>query len=193
MQVNEVLEKITDRNTPVVGCIARNGDRLYHNLEGMGMDCAKIADTMDDLLNVSDFLEGCGEASMDTVLAEYDGNCLIGQRVDDSLLVTVSDHLHRAGFKKLQVGLSLQSRMLTKAMAETPAPEMAPAPSPEPAPVAETAPQPAAPAAKSGSTWAKLVNAVVASAPTEPAEQAAPEVNAEGKKRRVYRGQVYYE
>ena len=186
MQVSEVLNKITERNAPVVGCIARKGDRVYHNLEAFDMNVEQLADTVEDLLNISEML-GHDDAPVDTVFSEYDGNCLIGQRVDDSILVTVSDSLHRAGFKKLQVGLSLQTRLLKKAMDETPVPSPEEA-SAAPAPEAEAQEQKGPDAPKS--TWSKLISAVVAS----PQEVAAPApADTAGKKRRVYRGQVYYD
>ena len=190
MPVAEVLDKITERNAPVVGCIARKDGRIFHNLDGFDVDFGRIADTMEDLLSVSDFLDD-GSAKIDTVFTEYDGNCLIGQRIDDSVLVTVTDHVERAGFKKLQVGLSLQSRLLKKALDEA---------ADEPEPIAEPVaaePIEAEPAAKpnesSKSAWSKLLNAVVASTPEETAAPAQDDAAIAGKKRKVYRGQVYYE
>lgn len=184
MQVTDVLEKITDRNAPVIGCIARKGAALHHNLDGFDMDHGKIADTMDDLLAVTGYLDA-GEAEVDTVITEFDGNCLIGQRVDDVLLVTVADRLQRAGFKKLQVGLSLQTRLLSKTMDDveaTPAPVAAPAPAAEPKKA--EAPK---------SAWGRFVKAIVAEAPEAPAVSAADAEANKGKTRKMYRGQVYYE
>lgn len=199
MQVTDILDKITERNTPVIGCIARKGARMHHNLGDFDLDCDQIADTMQDLLSIADFIED-GGSKIDTVFSEYDGQCLIGQRIDDALLVTVSDHLQRGGFKKLQVGLSLQTRMLSKAIDEAPelappaplaeetmaAPEPAPQPEEVEAPLPEAAPEPK-------SAWNRLLQAVGPKVTTPDPEVEAEPVNTEGKKRRVYRGQVYYE
>lgn len=188
MQVTDVLDRITERNPAVVGCIARKGEQLHHNLADFNLDCTKIADTVEDLLAVSDLLEGM-DTSADTVLTEYDGNCLVGMRIDGNLLVAVSDHMQRAGFKKLQVGLSLQTRLLTKALDDAPAPDAVNTPTPKAQPQpdevnpSETARQ---------STWTRILRAVVAEVPEMSGEAAAPE-NTEGKTRKMYRGQVYYE
>lgn len=196
MQVNEILDKITERNAPVVGCIARKGNKMHHNLEDFGLDCGRIADTVQDLLSISDLIED-GGSKIDTVFTEYDGHCLIGQRIEDSLLVTVSDHVQRAGFKKLQVGLSLQTRMLSKALDEAPEMVVEAAPEPVAEPEVEAvAEPPAAPervieAPKKKSAWNSLMRAV-GSAPAESAAEETP-VNTEGKTRKVYRGQVYWE
>ena len=187
MQVNEILDKITERNAPVLGCIARKGDTMHHNLDNLDLDCGKIADAVQDLLAISDIIVD-GDTKPDTVMAEYNGHCLIGQRIEDSLLVAVSDHIQRAGFKKLQVGLSLQTRTLSKALDEAPAvaaaeptptePEKAEAPAPTDAEVKKSA-------------WNNILRAVGVR-PEGPAEP-EPEVNTEGKVRKVYRGQVYWE
>lgn len=202
MQVTEILDKITERNTPVIGCIVRKGDRLHHNLDGYDLDCAHIADTVQDLLSIADLIED-GGSQIDTVFSEYDGQCLIGQRIDDSLLVTVSDHLQRGGFKKLQVGLSLQTRMLSKALDKAPADVAAAKPAAAAEPV-DAAPstevhvkvdtESAQEAPSTGSAWdwmKRAVGAKAADSPSAPTE--AEPVNTEGKKRRVYRGQVYWE
>lgn len=188
MQVHDVLNRITERNPAVVGCIVRSEADLHHNLEDFNLDCSKIADTVEDLLAVSDLLEGM-DAKADTVLTEYDGNCLVGMRVDGNLLVAVSDHMQRAGFKKLQVGLSLQTRLLSKALDEAPAQDAinTPIPKEQPQPAEVTPAED-----KPKSAWSKLLRAVVADVPEGPAEATQPE-NTEGKTRKMYRGQVYYE
>lgn len=201
MQVTEILDKITQRNTPVIGCIARKGDQLHHNLGDFDLDCAQIADTMQDLLPIADLIED-GGPEIDTVFSEYDGQCLIVQRIEDTLLVTVSDHLHRGGFKKLQVGLSLQTRLLSKAMdAEqqpihpaAPIAQAEPVAQAEPAPGQEdqTAPSPEG-APEPPSAWHRLLQAVAPKQGNSSRVEDVGPVNAEGKTRRVYRGQVYYE
>lgn len=187
MQIEEVLGKITERNAPVVGCIARKGNKLYHNLDDFGLECEEIVDKVNDLLSISDLLDG-GESEVDTVIAEFDGHNLIGQRIDDSILVTVADHLQRAGLKKLQVGLSLQSRMLSKALDAAPDNK-----TPNETLGAIKAKEATAKVAeddKKKSTWGNLMNAVIAQAPEAPE---ATDANTEGKVRRIYRGQVFYE
>jgi hypothetical protein len=181
MAVKDVLDKITERNSDVVGCIAVRGDRVYHNLDAFEVDCTRISETMADLLAISDMVDEM-EEPVSSVFTEYDGNCIVAQRMDDDLLIAVTDHLQRGGYKKLQVGLSLQARLLGKALEEDAAlpADVIPAAEPEKA-VATSA---------LGSTWSKLVSAVVAPVPDAPAPVSE---NTEGKKKRYYRGQVYYE
>lgn len=189
MSVVSILDKITERNTDIVGCIAIKEDRMYHNLEAFDMDCDKIAETVGDLMAVSDLLEVMDD-QVNTVLTEYDGNCLVGQRVDENIVIAVTDHLHRGAYKKLQVGLSLQGRLLTKALDEA----ASLPPDVIPTPVAEAPAEPTKPAAPEApkSRWSKLVGAVVATAPDAPEPAAEDPANA-GKTKKFYRGQVYYE
>ena len=219
MQVIDVLNKITERNAPVVGCVARSGEQLFHNLEDFDLDCAQIADTIDELLALTSYLED-EDDDCDTVYAQYDRHCVIGQRVGDSTLVAVTDHLQRAGFKKLQVGLSLQSRLLAKALNE--APQVLSEPS---TPAAEDQPETTSESSKTD-RLEKLKSSLAAAASTnrsvgeepepttdEPEVAAEPDVVAQSdgepldqvieepveepvekpKVRRVYRGTVYWE
>ena len=164
MQVQEVLDKITDKNAAIVGCIAKSGDKIYHNLGDYGIDQTVVAETVSDMLDLTATLgDHCVE--LNTVFTEYDGHCVLGQRVGDDLLVAVTEHLQSAGYKKLQVNLSLQTRMLTRALE-----------------AAANAPQ--------------VVEAAPAPAPTpEPAAQATPAEDPakKGKRRRVYRGVVFWD
>lgn len=191
MAVQEILDKITARNDEVVGCIAMKEDRLYHNLDDFDVDCGKIADTMGDLLALSDMLDDMDEP-VNTVLTEYDGNCLVAQRIDGNLLVAVADHLQRGGYKKLQVGLNLQGRFLSKALEEAAAlpADVVPA-APTAQPKFEETPEPEG----GGNAWSKMLKAVVAPVNTTADSQAAideAEAN-KGKTKKFYRGQVYYE
>ena len=189
MSVHGILEKITERNSEVVGCIAEKDGQLYHNLDAFPMDCDKIAETMGDLLAVSDLLEDMDEP-VNTVLTEYDGNCLVAQRIDGNMLIAVADHLHRGAYKKLQVGLSLQGRLLTKALEDegSPAPAEAEAKAdlPEDTLAVETKPE-----APEKGKWSKLLNSVVGQAPEAPASADADDTK--GKVKKYYRGQAYYE
>lgn len=166
MQVQEVLDKITDKNAAIVGCIAKSGDDIYHNLGDYGIDQTVVAETVTDMLDITATLgDHCVE--LNTVFTEYDGHCVLGQRVGDDMLIAVTEHLQSAGYKKLQVNLSLQTRMLTRALEDA-----AKAPTPAPAPVA-AAPAPA----------------------PEPVAEAKPEEDPakKGKRRRVYRGVVFWD
>lgn len=180
MQVVEVLDKITERNAPIVGCIVKSDKGVFHNLEDYyALDCNQVADTVQELLDVTEYLEQ-ETGSIDTVWTEFDGHCVIGNRAGDDVLIAVTGHLQRAGVKKLQVGLSLQTRMLTKALEES-----------DPAVTAEPV---AAPAAAVETTAVAPEPAYEEpEAVAEPEVEAAPVDENKGKKRRVYRGQVYWE
>ncbi len=183
MSVVEVLDKITERNNPVIGCLAKTGDSVYHNLNDYDLNHDQILGNIDELLELAALLDSdAGE--FNSVAAEFDGNTIIGQRIDEGTVLVVADHLPRAGLKKLQVGLALQTRMLSKALSESKAEPAPSIPVAAAAPVAEAAPAPAP---------AEVAPAPAAEAPAEaPAEAAADEDPNKGKTKRVYRGQVYW-
>jgi len=172
MSVQDVLQKITHRNEPVIGCIVRSGDAVHHNLTCYGVDCDEIVDSMSDVLDLTAALdEGGGE--IDTVWSEFDGNSLVAQRIGDATLVALTDRIPRPGFKKLQVNLSLQTRLLAKALKSKDTSE------------ADTAPTPSAP----------LQSAAPPIGEThQPADDASdPADGPPKKKKRFYRGSVYWE
>lgn len=163
MSMQEVLNKITDKNTAIVGCVAKSGDRIFHNLDDYDIEHGVIAESVSDMFDLASTLgDHCVDLS--SLFSEYDGHCVIGQRVGDGMLVAVTEQLQRAGYKKLQVNLSLQTRLLAKAMEEAPAED------PAVASVLKATAKPAAP---------------------EPAA-AAVDPN-KGKRRRMYRGVVFWE
>lgn len=191
MQVVEILNKITERNAPVIGCIAQRGDRMYQNLGDFGLDCAVIADKVSDLIMIAELL-GTTDSPIETIITEYDGHSLIAQQIGEVTLISITEHLPRAGFKKLQVGLSLQTRMLGKAFDTSDAPETPVAAKPEPRPAEVVSSEPKAEAGLMGT-----LSSLVSSVGSKPAEGVSssdePPPGMEGKKRRVYRGQVFWE
>lgn len=205
MQIQDILQNVTDRNAPVLGCIARSGDKMFHNLDDFGLDCTKIADSVDELFHLTSMLDDEDANPLNIVFAEFDGHSLLGQRVDDSLMIAVADHLQRGAYKKLQVGLSMQARMMVKALADAPTPEpvAAPEPTPEPeAPAKDEAelvatpdnPKKAEPA-KGGLGALRALGSVFGSSGPETSSQSdgSDDPANAGKRKRVYRGQVYWE
>ncbi|MEL6520764.1 MAG: hypothetical protein AAFQ66_07355 [Pseudomonadota bacterium] len=203
MQIDDVLNKITDRNAPVIGCIAKSNSKVFHNLADYDIDCGEIVETVEELMTLTGYIDEADEDNHDfeTVYAEFDGQCLMGQRVDDHILVAVTDHLQRSGFKKLQVGLSLQTRLLVKALEDSPA-ETVVSPDPEPqAEEPENAPAPARRFAGRQSSRSAGGSGLIPplkrtseeAAPEAEAAPAAEEPSQKGKTRRVYRGTVYWE
>lgn len=197
MQIQSILQTVTDRNDPVLGCIARSGSKMFHNLDDYGLDCESIADSVEELFQLTTMLDEDEENPLSIVFAEYDGHSLLGQRVDDNLMIAVADHLQRGAYKKLQVGLSMQARMIAKAMAEAPEPAAAP-----PVKEAAAAPQeatqetPREPAAKqparTGFGALRALGSVLGTSGASADDGANDPANA-GKTKRVYRGQVYWE
>ncbi len=128
MQVTEVLDKISEHNAPVIGCIAAAKGQVFQNLNGYDLNCALIADKVRDIMELSALAGEEGADPFETVMIEYDGHSLVVNRMTDGLLIVISEHLQHGAFKKLQVGLSLQARMLDKALADMPDAMMLPVP-----------------------------------------------------------------
>jgi hypothetical protein len=190
MHIQELLQTITDRNAPVLGCIARSGDKMFHNLDDFGLDCEKIAESVEDLFHLTTMLDDEEAEPLTVIFAEYDGHSLVGQRVDDGLMVAVADHLQRGAYKKLQVGLSMQARMMSKALANAPATVATPAPAAAPVPETTSGPVPANSAFNAFRALGSLLG-TVSEAPKSEIDEA--EMLRQGKRKRVYRGQVYWD
>lgn len=128
MHVTEVLDKISQHNAPVIGCIASAKGQLFQNLNGYDLNCATIAEKVRDILEFSALTCEDSADPFESIMIEYDGHSLVVNRMQDGILIVISEHLQHGAFKKLQVGLTLQSRMLDKALAEMPAPMSLPVP-----------------------------------------------------------------
>lgn len=195
MSVEQLLTKIQDYNAGVRGCVFSSGQRVHHSLTGNyeiidASEFAELADRMLDLGDAAPELDG----GTDTAFLEYESHSVFMRRVDEGILVVLTDPMNLTGFKKINVGINLFLKPLSKALKE-PQPEAQPA---------------AAPAASGSNPMRLRANDPIlrqrTAAPEAPAAEAAPEPAVEDvpryarteppeapvkKKKRFYRGVEY--
>lgn len=119
MSVETVLGKMITHNADVLGCIATHGGKIHHNLpDRYGLvDSEAVAEYASLMFEASDALETDHEA-FDQIFMEYDGHSVYARRLDDGVLVLLTDKVSRARFKKAQVGVNLFMKPLKRALAE---------------------------------------------------------------------------
>lgn len=134
MSVEVVLDKLTANNASVLGCIASHEGRMYHNLPDLYtlVDIQDVSEKMGLIFGASDALETDHDA-FDQVFLEYETHGLYGRRLDQGLLILLTQPMKRSQFKKSQVGVNLFLKPLSKAMqTEATQPVDVPAPESEP-------------------------------------------------------------
>lgn len=176
MSIEAVLDKIVDHNSDIHACILASGDKVYHNLSGpyQMVDPDMFSERARNMLAVTGLMED-DRMEAGTAFVEYDQHSLlIKQLNEDDTLILINDHMARAGFKKLQVGVNLFVKPLERAKAELAKAER------EATPLVADRSEATSPVPSRAK-------------PSEPAAPEAEAENHEGKKKRVYRGVVFWE
>ncbi|MFK7941882.1 MAG: hypothetical protein AB8B85_03045 [Paracoccaceae bacterium] len=134
MSVETVLQKLTAHNSGVIGCIATHGEQLHELMPEKYdlIDSAAVAERVNLVFAASDALE-TEHDPFDQVFLEYEAHGLYARRLEDGVLVLVTDPMQRAQFKKAQVGVNLFLKPLSKALSDAPLP-----PAEEPVEAAKT-------------------------------------------------------
>lgn len=119
MSVQTVLEKLTAHNAGIVGCIATHGTQLHQNLPDQYelLDSDTIAERVNLMFEATDQLE-TDHDPFDQLFLEYDAHGLYARRLEDGVLVLVTEPMQRAQFKKAQVGVNLFLKPLKRALSE---------------------------------------------------------------------------
>lgn len=187
MLIEAVLDKIVDHNVDVQACILASGDNVYHNLSGAYevVDPKAISDRALNMLAITELLED-EQCEAGTAFVEYDDHSLMVKSLnDDDTLILINGHMARAGFKKLQIGINLFIKPLERAKAEAAraAREAIPL-------VAERENS-----VKHGLAAPREEEAQKVETAAEPVVPPSPDGNPEhaGKKKRIYRGVVFWE
>ena len=120
MSVETVLEKIRSHNPDVLGCIVKRGDELWLNLPEMYdlIDADEVTEHAENMFTLTDGLETEHEA-FDQMFLEFENHSIFARKIDDGLLFLLSKPMERPQFKKLQVGVNLFLKPLSRAMQET--------------------------------------------------------------------------
>lgn len=125
MSVETVLDKISNHNSDIIGCIATRGDRVFHNLPGayQVVDARALTEHAANMFTVMEEL-GSENPEFSQVFMEYQGHSVYAKRLDDGVLALVNKPIHRGLFKKMQIGVNLFIKPLKAALdAPEPAPE----------------------------------------------------------------------
>ena len=179
MSIETVLDKIVDHNVDVQACILASGDKIYHNLTGVNemIDVEAVCERAQNMLAITELLED-DQCLANTAFVEYDDHSLIVKSInDDDTLILINGHMARAGFKKLQVGINLFTKPLERAKADTARAEREAKPL-----VAE----------RDLVATRDVPQKKVETVPDEVEVSADPEDHT-GKKKRIYRGVVFWE
>lgn len=121
MSVQTVLEKLTAHNAGIIGCLATHGSQLHRNLPARYelLDSDSIAERVNLMFDATEQLE-TEHDGFDQLFLEYESHALYARRLDDGVLILITEPMERAQFKKAKVGVNLFLKPLKKALAETP-------------------------------------------------------------------------
>lgn len=119
MSVETVLKKICDHNKVVLGCIASHGDSVYKELPAMYdmIDADSMREHAENVFTLMDGLEP-GEGAFDQMFMEFQSHSVAARRLEDGVLVLISEPIPRSEFKKTQVGVNLFLKPLRRALDE---------------------------------------------------------------------------
>lgn len=131
MSVEMVLDKIKAHNADVLGCIAKRGDDIWGNLPEIYelVDTGEVTEHAENVFALTEGLES-EHAPFDQMFLEFENHSIFARKVEDGLLFLLSKPMERSQFKKMQLGVNLFLKPLSRAMDQTQQAE----PEPEPAP-----------------------------------------------------------
>lgn len=146
MAVNAVLDQIVQRYPEVIGALVHNEGNVYHNLQAPYdlVSAETVMETFAQIFELTGTLEEEGHSFSDMIL-DFDTHSFVLRVIEnDALLVILTGPSQRGQLVKLQVGLGLFARQVSKALnsSDAPAPaEKAAAVVDEKAPAVEAAPE----------------------------------------------------
>lgn len=148
MQIDAVLNKISNQNEDIIAAMVLREGATYHNLSGPYdlLNPGDILGALEDAFDLGSEIDVDG-MDMGDILLGFDEHSLIARRLDNGILAVLTKQMRRQHLLKLQVGLGLASRALERAFTETPpaavSPEaVVPKAEVQAQPVAEVAPTP---------------------------------------------------
>ena len=117
MSVETVLDKISNHNSHVLGCVAAHKGRVHHNLPGLYelVEANAVSEYASIMFEATDALE-TGQDAFDQMFLEYEGHSIYARRLGDGVLVLVNEPMQRANFRRMQVGVNLFIKPLTAAL-----------------------------------------------------------------------------
>ena len=139
MSLRDALNKITARHPDVLGVMVRLDGDVTHTLESPYdmLPVSTIMENFADMLEQLEMLAEDGHPFTD-ILLDYDNHSVVLRALDHGVLAILTPRLHRSQLVKLQVGLGLFGKAITKAYQETKT--AAPQQTPEPAPTIQAVP-----------------------------------------------------
>jgi|GEM_PF-3404911 len=123
MSVEELLTKVSKHNSSICACVLSHGDQYHHTLTGNYeiIDPEELVELADNMLVLAESAPELGDQG-DTAFVEYQNHSVFARRIDDNVLVVLTEPMNMSGFKKIHVGINLFMKPLKKALAESAAP-----------------------------------------------------------------------
>lgn len=127
MSVEAVLNKISEHNSDVLGCIAVHDGKVFANLPDMYdlVDTKSVIERAENMLMLTDGLD-TGHDPFDQLFLEYEHHSVFARRLDDGVLLLLNKPMERSRFKKVQIGVNLFLKPLAKALQAADQPESKP-------------------------------------------------------------------
>ena len=127
MSVEAVLEKISAHNSDVLGCIAKQGDRIYANLPELYdlIDRSEVAEQAENLFAMADSLDTDDEI-LDQVYLNFENHSILARRLEDGVLLLLNKPIDRGQCKKMQLGVNLFMKPLKRALDAADSPDPTP-------------------------------------------------------------------
>ena len=126
MSIERVLDKIVKHNEPVLGGIVMSAGKVYQNLPERYelVEALDVAEYAENIFELADSLEA-GPRGFDQTFMEFEEYSFFTRKLDDGVLVLLTEPIERGTFKKMQVGVNLFMKPLQRELAADPAPRAA--------------------------------------------------------------------
>lgn len=128
--VGTVLDKITEHNDNVLGCIVASGDVVYHNLPEPYhlLDIRSIAEAAGNIFALIDALD-TDDGVFQEAFLEYQGHSILARSLDNGgVLLLVAKPVTRGVFRTWHLGVGLFVGPLMRALAADEVPVADPPP-----------------------------------------------------------------
>lgn len=116
-EVVQAIGKLVQNTAAIQGAVLRvNGQTHAHLPESMDMlDADALLEPAEQILALSGTLEA-GEEGFSSVFLEFQSNTVLTRSLKGGTLVMIADPMHKAGYRKLQIGVGHHIRTLEAAV-----------------------------------------------------------------------------
>ena len=117
MSVEAVLDKISAHNTDVLGCIAKRGEDIWRNLPELYelVDPQEVTEHAENIFALTEDLD-TDHDPFNQMFLEYENHSIFVRRIEEGILILLSKPMERSQFKKMQLGVNLFLKPLSRAI-----------------------------------------------------------------------------